>query len=379
MNSLSSLKVPREKLSKRIAYLCLQVTREGQASHAHVHEIIAGLQRRGWIVKLYEPFYRSTEKLPGPVMRLVGFLFTQLRLWTSGRPDILYVRWHFAVWPTALWALLGRIRVVQEVNGPYEDLFLAWPITRRFTRLFIWLMRSQLRWADAVIAVTPQLAEWVQQETGQAKAKAVVVPNGANTELFHPSASAPVPLPEKYVVFFGALAPWQGIDTMLKAVEESEWPAEVKLVIVGDGVEKRAVLSAAQGGRVVYLGVLPYAQVSGVVARSIAGLSPQTAAGERSDKGLSPLKVFETLACGVPVIVTDFPGQADLVRSATCGIVIPPDNPRALAKAVAYLYHHPEERVAMGKRGRELVEREHSWDSRAEQVDAVLRMVLGND
>lgn len=364
---------------RTLYYLTLQATREGQAAHAHVHEIIKGLRRRGWNVVLFEPRYGGSMKSPSLLERLWEFVRVQLCLWFRGKPDILYIRWHFASWPAALLARLRCVRVVQEVNGPYEDLFLAWPATRRLAWLFTWLMRSQLRWADAIIAVTPQLAEWVQKENGQAKAKVVVVPNGANTELFHPSASAPVPLPEKYVVFFGALAPWQGIDTMLKAVEESEWPAEVKLVIVGDGVEKRAVLPAAQGGRVVYLGVLPYAQVPGVVARSIAGLSPKNAAGGRSDTGLSPLKVFETLACGVPVIVTDFPGQADLVTSARCGIVIPPDNPRALAGAVAYLYHHPEERAAMGKRGRELVEREHSWDSRAEQMDAVLRMVLGND
>lgn len=362
----------------KLHFLTLQATKQGQAAHAHVYEIIEGLRRRGWNVILFEPGYSSSVDPPSLLKKLLAFIYLQVRLWFQFKPGIiLYIRWHFAAWPTALLARLLRIPVVQEVNGPYEDLFLAWPVTKRFARLFKWLLRSQLRWADALIAVTPGLAEWCRNEAKHSRVH--VIANAANTELFHPSASASVPLPEKYVVFFGALAPWQGIDTMLKAMEESEWPAEVKLVIVGDGVEKRAVLPAAQGGRVVYLGVLPYAQVPGVVARSIAGLSPQIAAGGRSDIGLSPLKVFETLACGVPVIVTDFPGQADLVRSARCGIVIPPDNPRALAEAVAYLYHHPEERVAMGKRGREVVEREHSWDSRAEQVDAVLRLVLGND
>lgn len=361
----------------RLTYLCLQVTREGQASFAHVHEIISGLERRGWQVVLYEPCYKMCDKSPSAVRRLLEFAKVQLRLWLSGKPSLIYIRSHFAAWPTAFLAHLLRTPVVQEANGPYEDLFIAWPMTQRFARFFKWLLRSQLRWANVVIAVTPELAEWCGEEAKHSRV--YVIPNAANTELFHPSASALIPLPEKYVIFFGALAPWQGINTMLKAVEDPAWPAEVKLVIAGDGVEKRAVLRATQGGKVLYLGVLPYDHMPGVIAGSIAGLSPQNAARGRSELGLSPLKVFETLACGVPVIVTDFPGQANLVRMGECGIVIPPEDPQALAKAVAYLYHHPEERAAMGKRGRELVEREHSWDKRAEQTDAVLRMVLGND
>ena len=54
-----------------------------------------------------------------------------------------------------------------------------------------------------------------------------------------------------------------------------------------------------------------------------------------------PNAVGEALACGKPVIVTDYPGQADLVRSADCGIVIPPDDPEALAAAVAKLANSP--------------------------------------
>lgn len=358
----------------KLAYLCLQATREGQASYAHVHEIIAGLRQLGWVVDLYQPPYYSAARQPGPIRRLVWFLFTQTRLWLSRRPVILYIRWHFAAWPTAVWARLRRIPTVQEVNGPYEDLFLAWPSTRHLAWLFRRLLRAQLRWANAIIAVTPQLAEWARRESGNERV--YVVPNGANTELFNPEAPLMISIPGPYVIFFGALAAWQGVSTLLKAVEEPEWPAEVKLIIIGDGAERQSVEAAACKGKVVALGTLPYAQVPGVIARSIAGLSPQTSCGGRSTLGLCPLKVFETLACAVPVIVTDFPGQADIVREGECGLVIPPEDPKALAQAVAYIYSHVEERVTMGRHGRELVEREHSWARRAKQTESILKKVL---
>ena len=229
---------------KRLAYLCLQATREGQASHAHVHEIIKGLRKRGWAVDLFEPAYAGLAPAPDPVWRVLEFVRVQLALWGRKKTDVLYVRLHFAGWPTALLARLRDIRVVQEVNGPYEDLFIAWPWTRRLAGLFCWLMRSQLRWADAVVAVTPQLAEWAK---AQGARSVYVIPNGANTEMFRPDAEpdSALKLPRTYVVFFGALAPWQGIDTMLAAVQDPSWPQEVQLVIVGDGVERTKVEAAS--------------------------------------------------------------------------------------------------------------------------------------
>jgi len=358
----------------RVAYLCLQVTREGQASYAHVHEIIRGLQSRGWQAKLYEPRYCSLSRPAGLAERLLKFALTQLELWFSERPDILYIRDHFATFPTAFWAHLRGVPLILEVNGLNEDLFIAWPLSRRFARFINWLSRTQLRWADAVITVTSELADWVRQESGNSSV--FVIPNGVNTGLFRPDAPLMVPVPDTFVVFFGALARWQGIDIMLNAIVDPEWPSDVKLVIVGDGVERPKVEAAAGKGRLVYTGTVPYVQVAGIVARSIAGLSAKSPAAGNSKTGLNPLKVFETLGCGVPVIVTDFPGQADLVKEGRCGLVIPPEDPKALARAVAYLYDHPEEKVAMGKRGRELMEREHSWDRRAEQTDSVLRSML---
>jgi len=368
-------KMRRDKPSHkgRLAYLSLQATREGQASYAHVHEIIKGLKKRGWHVHLYEPSYAASAITPGPVRRAWEFAAVQLRLFTSVRPDVLYVRHHFASFPTVLLARLQGIPVVLEVNGLYEDLFIAWPFTKKLAKLFIYTMRSQLRWADLVVAVTPQLAEWARSEGAK---KVVVIPNGANTEKFRPEVKLDedINLPSKYVIFFGALAPWQGIDTMLAAVENPRWPKDVKLVIVGDGAEREKVMVAAsRSDRVCYLGPQPYDRMPGIVAGSLVALSPQNDRGRRSSLGgLFPLKVFEALASGVPVIVSDFPGMADLVRDCGCGLVIPPENHHSLAEAVSFLHNNPSVREAMGMKGRELVSKEHSWDKRAEQTHLVL-------
>jgi glycosyltransferase involved in cell wall biosynthesis len=361
-----------------IHYLCLQATREGQASHAHVHEIIRGLRRRGWDVVLFEPTYAANQCPVGIARKIWEFITLQLRVWsTRPRPDLFYMRDHVGLLPSYIWARLRRIPAISEINGSFADYSLAYPPLRAIQALIAAVGRLCLRLSDGIVAVTPHLCEWVQSETGNKPT--FLVPNGANTDLFRPDAEREHELPDRYVTFFGAFAAWQGISIMLEAVKSPEWPSDVKLVITGSGREQPAVeKAAAENGRVIYLGKKPYREIPGIITGAIAGISAKSNPGGWTDNyGLYPLKVFETLACGVPAIVTDFPGQRDLIRDNNCGLVIPQNDASSLARAVAYLRHHPDERAEMGRRGRQIVEQQFSWQHSADTTDAVINQVLG--
>jgi glycosyltransferase involved in cell wall biosynthesis len=265
---------------------------------------------------------------------------------------------------------------VQEVNGPYEDIFLAWPWTRRFSRIITFMFKTQYKWADAVIAVTPELVDWVRSESGNPNVH--MVSNGANTDLFRPGrkASEKIYVPKKYAIFFGVLAPWQGVSDMLEAVRRPEWPEDVSLVIIGDGVEATNVKNAASiNKKIVYLGRQPQRVLPGLIGSSVTALSPQ--AGERGTTGLFPIKFFESLACGVPVIVSNFPGMSYFVHQHNCGLVVPPNSPEAIAEAVRQLAQNEDIAREMGRHGRVAVEKDHSWDRRAEQTLSVLDSIAG--
>lgn len=204
-----------------------------------------------------------------------------------------------------------------------------------------------------------------------------VVPNGANLDYFNPGLSKRTGLPARYVVFFGGFARWQGITTMLDAMQHPSWPSDVFLVIVGDGQMRPEVEQAAhKTPRLQYLGRLPYREVGAVVAGAAASLVPKIRDNDRNETGLFPVKLFEIMACGVPAIVSDYPGQADLVRRGRCGLVVPPGDAAALAAAVGELAANPDTARAMGQRGYELVLHEHSWDARALQTARVIEQVL---
>jgi glycosyltransferase involved in cell wall biosynthesis len=352
-----------------IAYLCLQVTKEGQASYAHVNEIIGGLRDLGHSVTLYEP--RHLERY-GPLVRAREFIRTQNRMRREARNvDVIYCRAHFATLMTSLWARRKRIPMVLEVNGPYEDLFIAWPRTRYFRPLFEWLMGTQYRNADALVTVTSGLQTWLSDETG--RSDVYVIPNAANDRLFRPNTPVPDGLPDRYVAFVGALALWQGLPHVLEAATLEEWPEDVTLLIAGDGAQREMALEAGRSNeRVVFLGRRPYGDIPGILCGSVASLVPKVELGGRSITGLSPLKLYEAMACATPVVATDFPGQAEVLRDEQCGIVIPPEDPVAIASAVRILAEDPETARRMGARGRVAVEREHSWARRAEQTADIL-------
>lgn len=357
-------------------YLCFQATKEGQASHAHVHEIIGGLEHRGWKVSLFEPDYGSVPQPLSLWRRVAQYLPTQLRLWrASPRPKVLYVRAHPAALPSLIWAKLHGIAVFEEVNGTFDDLRLMYPLLLPLFPLIYVASLVSLSLADGLITVTNELRDWLQTKT---KGKIIsVVPNGANTELFCPGQATREMGPDPYAVFVGAMSPWQGIETMLAAIRLPQWPAPVRLVLVGTGVEQGIVeAAAALDPRILYLGHRDYQQIPAIVRGAVAGLSVQNTRRKSRKYGFSALKVFETLACGVPVIVTDFPGQREMIAGIASGIVIPPDDPIALASAVRKLNGDPEAARDMGRRGREAMVRDHSWQNRADATGNMICHVL---
>ena len=143
-----------------------------------------------------------------------------------------------------------------------------------------------------------------------------MVGNGANTDLFLPAPSHPAPEARPYAVFIGALASWQGVGTILEAAAAPAWPDGVDLLIAGDGRERDRVLETARTNpHIRWLGTVPYDEAPALVAGSMAALVPMSDI-VRSRWGLSPLKLYEAMACGVPVVASDLPGLGDTVPTA---------------------------------------------------------------
>ncbi|MGL4728503.1 MAG: glycosyltransferase [Bosea sp. (in: a-proteobacteria)] len=359
--------------TRRIAYLCLETPREGQATHTHVHEIINGLRANGWDVSLIATEAGGSASGSAYWRRGLDYISAQWRLMRGlSAYDAVYMRAHFAALPASLYARLRGKPVVQEINGKPDDIFVTYP----WLGWLGWPVKASYRWqmqlAAHVITVTEGLRGWALAEAGHAQVS--LVGNGANTDVFTPEG----PKPEgegQYIAFVGGITAWHGIDVMVAATSNAAWPEGVKLVIIGDGKEsgqlRAAMLSDGQG-RIQWLGRLPQQQAAMWLRGALGALSITQDTSEHLGTGVAPLKLFEAMASGAAVIVTDLPFQADLVSGEDAGLVIPMADPAALAEAIARLAADPAAAWDMGARGAAYVRENASWMARAAETGLLI-------
>jgi len=357
----------------RLAYFALDLPHKGQASYVHIHEIVDNLRKLGWRVDLFAPRPGPPDRRRNGLAKAYEYVRTTWQALASLRThDALYVRAHALAWPVAIAARLRGCVLVEEVNGTELDLVVSRPWLRPLRPLLRWLYVSQYRRSQHLFPVANELADWLRAETRHDRI--TVVPNAANTDLFRPVDRPPG---EPFVVFFGGLTEWHGVDVMVDALRHPAWPSGVRLTVIGTGARQHLLEDGVRAGLPIrWLGYRPYEEIPGLVAGAIAGLIPTTNPLGRASTGMNPLKLFETLACGIPAIVTELPGQADLVRDGRCGRIVPCGDAAALARAVGELAADPAAARQMGERGAALVRASHSWRARAVEIDKVLRACL---
>ena len=139
--------------------------------------------------------------------------------------------------------------------------------------------------------------------------------------------------------------PVKAIDVLVEAfaILAPKWP-EANLLIVGDGPELSKLESLAEmrgvRNRVVFAGLVPDAP------RYLPAMDLYVSASHR--EGL-PLSLLEAMVCGLPIVATRIPGHEDVVVDNVTGLMVPPNDPRALADAAARLLAEPERRRRMGE------------------------------
>ena len=346
-------------------------------------ELAAALARRGTAVEvLYPrlPRHRPLREVPSraypvvdrPIARPLTAYPSMLAaaLATRPRPDVVYFRAGTNVLPLLLRRALGS-RVVLEVNAdPLEFLEVegARAPARRLAR---WTLGVSARASDLVVALTPGLARRLVEDFRVPRDRVVVIPSATDTEHFAPMEAGVARRrlglePDRPVVgFVGLFYRHQGVPTLLHALAKLR-PGMPRLLalIVGDGVMRRPWQALARAlhldDGVRFTGQVPYAQAPTHFNAMDVVVAPFTAhRGETS-----PFKVLDALACARPVVASDL-ASVRLLSVSGALVLVPPDEPAALADALTALLADPVRRVAMGWKGRGFVERHASWDRAA--------------
>jgi glycosyltransferase involved in cell wall biosynthesis len=157
-------------------------------------------------------------------------------------------------------------------------------------------------------------------------------------------------------VFVGRLAPAKAVDVLIAAVGLN---AGAELEIVGDGPERATLEQLAQRtapGHVRFLGQVDRAAVGDVMRAARAVVLPS-----RSYEN-QPMALLEAMALGLPVIGTDLGGIPELIDPGGSGLLVPVDDPTAIADAMATLQANTPLARSMGEAGRQRAIAVHAPD-----------------
>lgn len=329
-------------------------------------------ERRGERILVLRPAY---PPLPGrtflPLKGVLYFLATFPTVRRAVREGAEVIHAHYSYPHGFAAVLLGRALgrpVCVTAHG--SDINLL--IDRR-------LLRPQLRWAlaraGAVITVSEVLRERVLS-LGVDPGRVIVLRNGYDTESFRPRDRGEtrerlgVDLNEKVVLCVSNLVPIKAPDNLVGAL--SLLPGEAPLcVFIGDGPMREAlqaqVARLGLSGRVRFLGARPNEEVALWMSAADLLCLPSRSEG-------LPTVVAEALACGLPVVATDVGGTHEVVIHGRTGLLVPPDDPQALAEALGRLLGDEGLRRRMSEAALEELPRlVPSWDEHARREMEVYR------
>jgi glycosyltransferase involved in cell wall biosynthesis len=259
-----------------------------------------------------------------------------------------------------------RYATVYEVNGlPSIELPYTYP--RAGARTLAKIRAAEERcWTEADQIITPsRVLRDNLVRLGAPAAKITVIPNGADL----PGAGPPPPAaPDRYILYFGALQPWQGVDVLLRAFALLADLEDLWLVVCAATPPRQARgyrrLAAKLGvaERVHWLFRLPESELAPWRAHARLSVAPLTECSRNLDQGCCPLKILESMASGVPVVASDLPVTREIIADGVDGRLVRAERPAELARVIRVLLDYPDQARTLGEQARRRIARDLTWD-----------------
>lgn len=384
-----------------IIYLFYEYLVEGIGGLSHVWEVSKNLQQQGNKVVIFAPrcgTYTVNKSLeityvPTINIRFLRFLsFHVMSLFYLGyymtrhNVDIIYVRKMALSMTPLLLAKIFRKPMITEING---DLLTEYKLAG-YPRLFLATMRLVemivCRASKALVCVTEGLRDVFQIRHQLPGEKIKVIPNGTDTDRFHPLDRTAcrerlgIDPTIKVVGFVGTFVPHQGLSYLIESssfiLEKSP---DVTFLLVGDGPARKGIMDKIQAMGLMDHFVFPGAVAQEEVVFFINAMDVCVAPFTRSRNeriGLSPLKIYDYMACGKPVVASDIKGVGDLLQENELGIAVSPEDPSSLARAILLALDDQELAIRCLQTGPAIIKGSFTWQITAQRVAEVCSNAL---
>jgi glycosyltransferase involved in cell wall biosynthesis len=287
----------------------------------------------------------------------------------QGPFDLIYERYSLWSFAAMRYARDQSIASVLEVNAPLiEEQAEHRGLCDRASAERV----AEDVFADATIlvAVSSRIAEYLSSYRGT-EGRVHVVPNGVNPDCFRPGLAPACREDGVFTVgFVGNLRPWHGLEVLIESFARFHGrnPA-TRLLVVGDGPLRQSVEDdlAARGLRssAHFTGTVPHDAVPHFLASLDVAVAPYP---ESSNFYFSPLKVYEYMAAGLPVVASRMGQLAEVIEHERTGLLCPAGDPAAFAEALGRLFKDPVLAQRLGAEARQVVLRKHTWHKAVKRI-----------
>lgn len=342
-------------------------------------------QKEGFTVLRVQDVRSSYGAGMRQALRLPRFWLHAWRQLGRLQPTVVHCHDFDTLPPGWLWAKLHRRPVIYDAHEYYTELQrprLRGPLGKALLWLISLAEQALSRSAAAVITVDERIASRYRNR------RVVIIGHYPPLDFAHPAQSEPSPSERvtnhrspvtdhfrTTLVYAGRFSTDRGMVVIAGALQRlAAQGLRPRLRLLGtwtDPAEEQAFWQAMAGleDQVEIVGWAPYAQVPLHLATAdvaLAVLQPV----ERYTVAL-PVKLFEYMACGLPVIISDFPPNHRVVAGADCGLLVDPTDADAVASAIAHLVSDPAEARRLGENGRRAFAAQYNWQALEPQLLAL--------
>lgn len=272
-------------------------------------------------------------------------------------------------------------KTIYEINGlpsielPYSYAHIA-PETLAKIRA-----AEEFCWTQADAIITPsQTMKNNLIALGVDANKITVIANGADIK---PKPERPLDAPQRYLLYFGALQSWQGVDVLLKAFARLADFDDLHLVICSSTHRRLAkpygklAERLEISGRVVWHYGLSEEELAPLRAHALLSVAPLTECSRNLEQGCCPLKILESMAAGVAVVASDIPSVREIITDEVDGKLIRAERPAELARAIRVLLEYPEKLQEIGAQARQRIEKDLTWQQATQKLAELYRKLCG--